>query len=35
MSARELAQSLSDMVRAQSLAERNPILVVQGSAEAI
>lgn len=33
LSARELAQSLSDLVRSHSLAERNPIVVVQGSAE--
>jgi Novel STAND NTPase 1 len=32
MSPRELAQSLSDMVRAQSLAERNPIVLVEGPA---
>jgi hypothetical protein len=30
MSVRDLAQSLADLVRAQSLTERNPILVVQG-----
>ncbi len=35
MSARELAQSLCDMVRAQSLAERNPVVVVQGPGEAL
>lgn len=33
MTPRELAQSLSDMVRAHSLAERNPVLVVQGPVE--
>ena len=33
MNARELAQSLSDMTRAHSLAERNPIVVVQGPAD--
>jgi hypothetical protein len=30
MSPRDLAQGLADLVRAQSLVERNPILVVQG-----
>ena len=30
MSARDLAQGLTDLVRAQSLAERNTILIVQG-----
>src|SRR5512136_1744171 len=33
MTAREISQSLSDMVRAQSLTERNPIVIVQGPGE--
>jgi hypothetical protein len=32
MSARELAESLGDLVRSQSLVERNPILLVSGDA---
>jgi len=35
MSARDLAQGLTDLVRAQSLAERNTILVVQGPGDAL
>ena len=33
MNARELAQSLTEVVRAHSLAERNPIVVAQGPAD--
>ena len=35
MSARDLAQGLTDLVRAQSLAERNSILVVEGPGDAL